>query len=71
MSIEFGLLHNLIRTYQRSLHVNESVKPVAPLHHTEPDDRVSISGEARDEHRQLDVNVAATSGPDAAAAKHT
>ena len=71
MSIEFGLLHNLIRTYQRSLHLNESAKPAASSHHAEPDDRVSISGEARDEHRHLNVNVAGSSGPDAAAAKHT
>jgi hypothetical protein len=56
MPIEFTLLHNLIRTYQRSLHLNESPKPSVLSPHAKPDDRVSISGEARDEHRHPDAS---------------
>ena len=57
MPIEFIHLHNLVRTYQRSLHVNESMKPSTSGTNAEMDDYVSISGEARDEHRQRDVTV--------------
>jgi hypothetical protein len=66
MPIEFTHLHNLVRTYQRSLRVNESMKPGA---NAEADDRVSISGEARDEHRlggvdvDVDSNDASVSDP--------
>jgi hypothetical protein len=54
MPIEFSHLHNLLRTYQRSLHVNESVKRSVSGTDAEMDDHVSISDHARDEHRQKD-----------------
>jgi hypothetical protein len=57
MPIEFTHLHNLVRTYQRSLHVNESMKPSTSSTNAEMEDYVSISGEARDEHRQRDITV--------------
>jgi hypothetical protein len=57
MPIEFTHLHNLVRTYQRSLHVNGSMKPPTSGARAEADDRVSISGEARDEHRLGGVDV--------------
>jgi len=55
MPIEFTHLHNLVRTYQRSLH--ESMKPSLSGTKAETEDYVSISGEARAEHRQRDVTV--------------
>ena len=61
MPIEFTHLHNLVRTYQRSLHVNGSMKPLTSGARAEADDRVSISGEARDEHRLGSVDVDAYS----------
>ena len=61
MPIEFTHLHNLVRTYQRSLHVNESMKPSTSGANAEADDRVSISGEARDEHQLGGVDVDADS----------
>jgi len=54
MPIEFSHLHNLLRTYQRSLQVNESVKRSTSGTEAEMDDHVSISDQARDEHRQKD-----------------
>lgn len=63
MPIEFTHLHNLVRTYQRSLHVNESVKPSTSDTNAEVDDYVSISGEARNEHRQRDATVDLDSEP--------
>jgi len=57
MPIEFSHLHNLLRTYQRSLHVNESVKPSTLGTEAEMDDHVSISDQARDEHRQKDNTI--------------
>jgi hypothetical protein len=61
MSIEFTHLHNLVRTYQRALPPNESPKTSNP--NAEVDDHVSISDEARDEHRQRDVTVDGDSEP--------
>ncbi|MDQ6734628.1 MAG: hypothetical protein M3Z35_11045 [Nitrospirota bacterium] len=61
MPIEFTHLHNLVRTYQRSLHVNESMKPSTSGTNAEVNDLVSISGEARDEHRLEGVDVDADS----------
>lgn len=52
MPIEFTHLHNLVRTYQRSLHLNESSKASAASTQADLDDRVSLSEEARAEHRQ-------------------
>jgi hypothetical protein len=51
MPIEFTHLHNLVRTYQRSLHLNEPAPPSTSHAHTDKDDRVSISREAREEQR--------------------
>ena len=65
MPIEFTHLHNLVRTYQRSLHVNESRKPATSGTNAEVNDLVSISGEARDEHRLEDVDADADSDPSA------
>ena len=62
MPIEFTHLHNLVRTYQRSLHVNEPMKHPTSDTSAEVDDRVSISGKARDEHRLRGIDVDA--GPD-------
>lgn len=61
MPIEFTHLHNLVRTYQRSLPVIESIKPSTSSTNAEVEDHVSISGEARDEHRQRDATVYADS----------
>lgn len=57
MPIEFTHLHNLVRTYQRSLHVNESMTPSTSGANPEVNDLVSISGKARDEHRLEEVDV--------------
>ena len=57
MSIEFTHLHNLVRTYQRALPLNESLKPSTSSTNAEVEDHVSISDEAHDEHRQRDVTV--------------
>jgi hypothetical protein len=46
MSIQFGAIHNLVRTYQRVLNLESSAQtPEAAA--AEADDRVSISKEAR------------------------
>jgi hypothetical protein len=54
MPIEFTHLHNLVRTYQRSLHLTESRKASAAPMPADMEDRVSLSEEAR-EHRQGEV----------------
>lgn len=55
MPIEFTHLHNLVRTYQRSLHLNEPEK-LALRSTFERNDRVLISDEAREEQRHLEVH---------------
>ncbi|WP_447983436.1 hypothetical protein [Nitrospira sp. Nam74] len=59
MPIEFTHLHNLVRTYQRSLHLSELSKASTEPPHDELDDRVSISDEARDERRQWELHPGA------------
>ena len=70
MPIEFTHLHNLVRTYQRSLHLNESSKASAAPRQADLDDRVSISEEARDEHRHGDVHLEADPDADQSASEH-
>jgi hypothetical protein len=67
MPIEFTHLHNLVRTYQRSLHLSESSKASIEPSHDELDDRVSISDEARDEHRQWEPHPDADPDVDSSA----
>jgi hypothetical protein len=70
MPIEFTHLHNLVRTYQRSLHLNESSKASAAPMQADLDDRVSISEEARGEHRQGEVHPDADPDADTSASEH-
>ena len=70
MPIEFTHLHNLVRTYQRSLHLNESSKALAAHTQADLDDRVSVSEEARDEHRQGEVHPNVDPDIDASASEH-
>lgn len=67
MPIEFTHLHNLVRTYQRSLHLSESSKASTEPPHDELDDRVSISDEARDGHRQWELHPGADPDADSSA----
>ncbi len=48
MGIQFGEIHNLVRTYQRVLNLDQPDKPNGDPAATDQDDRVSISPEARD-----------------------
>lgn len=47
MGIESGAIHNLVRTYQRVLNLEESAQGPPDLPPGDPDDRVTISEEAR------------------------
>lgn len=47
MGIESGTIHNLVRTYQRVLNLEESGQAPSDLPPGDPDDRVTISEEAR------------------------
>jgi hypothetical protein len=55
MPIEFTHLHNLIRTYQRSLNLNDSQSRTEPRSHVATTDRVSISAEAREPRESTDL----------------
>lgn len=46
MSIQFSQIHNLVRTYQRVLNLDQSGQPQSDGPASEQDDRVSISPEA-------------------------
>jgi hypothetical protein len=70
MPIEFTHLHNLLRTYQRSLHLTESSKTSSERTQADLDDRVSISEEARDEHRQGEAHSDAEPDADPSASNH-
>lgn len=48
MGIEVHQIHNLVRTYQRSLQPAVSARPVEPA--DRQNDRVSVSAEARERH---------------------
>ncbi len=47
MSIAFNQIHNIVRTYQRMLHLPER-QATTSLEPTDREDRVSISAEARE-----------------------
>lgn len=47
MSIAFNQIHNIVRTYQRMLHLPER-QAAQSLEPTDREDRVSISAEARE-----------------------
>jgi len=47
MSIELGQIHNVVRTYQRVLNLGPSGSSKQDQSASEPEDRVSISPEAR------------------------
>jgi hypothetical protein len=70
MPIEFTHLHNLVRTYHRSLHLSESSKASSAPTQADLDDRVSISEEARDEHRQGEVHPDTDPDADTSAPEH-
>ena len=70
MPIEFIHLHNLVRTYQRSLHLHESNKASAVSAQADLDDRVSLSEEARGGHRQGDVHPDADHDADTSRSEH-
>lgn len=53
MPIEFTYLHNLVRTYQRSLNLQDSDRPMESRSTVRQDDRVSISSKAREEREHL------------------
>ena len=55
MPIEFTHLHNLVRTYQRSLNLSDSLRRTEPRSPDETTDRVSISSEAREPHDPTDL----------------
>jgi len=55
MPIEFTHLHNLVRTYQRSLNLSDSLRGTEPRSPVETTDRVSISTEAREPHDPTDL----------------
>ena len=55
MPIEFTHLHNLVRTYQRSLSLSDSSRRTEPQSQEETEDRVSISPEAREPRHRTDL----------------
>lgn len=50
MAIAVNQIHNLVRTYQRSLQPTAEITPAASA--SRQHDRVSVSAEAREQHEQ-------------------
>lgn len=52
MGIEFGQIHNLVRTYQRVLNVPSSKPSRVGRAETATEDRISISPQAREQEQE-------------------